>query len=406
MNAETDAPIGSPGRSLMTPEADRLLHVWRLLWRERRAIARMTLIATLLSGVYAFIMPQTFTSMVTILPPQSDDRGSGLAELLSGQSQLFDMSATLGFGGRPSDVFVDILKSRTVAESLIRDQKLESFFGLAPGASIGPALELLQNATTIESAKDGLVTVSVSLETPYFSSRAEVDRTKRIAADIANGYAAALDQENRRKMVSRAKNSRIYIEQQLASTRRDLDTAYARLVSFQRSSRLLSLDKQLESVIHTATELRSQFVKAQLELAIGRNEFKESSRVLLEAQDRVNAMRKQYDRVVGGGEENTSDGGLGLNTLPNIGRDLANMLREVKILEEVNVFLNRQYYKEKVQEARDLPTVQILDPAIPAYQRTSPRRAMWLIVSFVLALLVSATVALVRSGATGKKPAG
>ncbi len=390
----------------MTPEAERLLRAWRLLWKERRRIARMTLIATILSGAYAFIMPQTFTSSVTILPPQSDDRGNSLAELLSGQTQLFDMSATLGFGGRPSDMFVDILKSRTVGESVIRDQKLESFFGLAPGASLGPALEQLQNATTIESAKDGLVTVSVSLETSWFASREAVDRVKERAAGIANAYAAALDRENRSKMVSRAKNSRIYIEQQLAATRRDLDSAYTRLVSFQRSSRLLSLDKQLESVIHTATDLRAQFVKAQLELALGRNEFKESSRVLQEAQERVNAMQRQYDRVVSGGEENTSDGGLGLNTLPNIGRDLANILREVKVLEEVNVFLNRQYYKEKVQEARDLPTVQILDPAVPAYQRTSPRRLMWVVVSFVIALLASSAVALVRAGTAERKPAG
>ena len=75
--------------------------------------------------------------------------------------------------------------------------------------------------------------------------------------------------------------------------------------------------------------------------------------------------------------------------LPAVARDMAGYMRQVKMLEQVMLFLGQQYYQERVQEARDTPTVQVLDRAMPAIQRTAPKRAAWLLTS-VLAGFVAA----------------
>jgi uncharacterized protein involved in exopolysaccharide biosynthesis len=59
--------------------------------------------------------------------------------------------------------------------------------------------------------------------------------------------------------------------------------------------------------------------------------------------------------------------------VPQLGRGLASLLREVKIQNEVYLLLQQQYYKEKIQENKDLPTIEILDAAIPPQKPVGPR---------------------------------
>jgi len=45
----------------------------------------------------------------------------------------------------------------------------------------------------------------------------------------------------------------------------------------------------------------------------------------------------------------------------------------VKIQNEVYTMLQQEYYKEKIQENKDLPTVEVLDKAISPLKASSPR---------------------------------
>ena len=401
----SEATNDTTEQRLTTRDFQSLRFVFSLLWKNRRFIFRIMAIVTIISSAYVFLMPQTFTSTASLLPPQKEDSGNSLADLLSGNMQLFDLGATLGFGGRPADVFVDILKSRTIAESLITKYQLAEKFGISGDKAWRLAIEPLQDATFIETAKDGLITISVTMKTPYLASQKEIDSVKLLAANITNDYIFFLDKVNRTKIVSKAKNSRRYIEEQLHITRLELDTAYTRLVAFQNQNKLLSLDKQLEGMIRYAGEVKTKLVEAEIELGYGEKDLKKSSRLLQDAQARVDELQKHYDQFLFGNESSEGkDYSVALVKLPSLARELANLLRDLKILEEVNIFLNKQYYKEKVQEARDLPTVQVLDAAIPAIKRSSPMRMMWIAVTVFLSF-IGACILVVFKESTASKTA-
>jgi len=51
--------------------------------------------------------------------------------------------------------------------------------------------------------------------------------------------------------------------------------------------------------------------------------------------------------------------------------------------------LNQQYYQAKIQEARDTPTVQVLDEAIPPEMRSKPKRKLLVLVGGFVTLLFS-----------------
>lgn len=392
-----DVKEQSTSKKTALPDAEMFLRLVKLLWNERKTIIVITVIVTVLATAYAFIMPQKFSSYTTILPPKKEERSFGLMDMLSsgGGQEMFDFGATLGLGGRGSDIFVKILESRTVADSLILNHGLAELFGIPSSVSWRFATRPLAEATTIEAAKDGTITLIVTLATGYFASDEEIDRIKLLAADLTNSYVRYLDSVNREKLVSTAKNTRLFIQEHIATTKADLDSAYGQLVAYQEKNKALMIDKQMDALVSAAGALKMQLTQVSTELALAERDLRSDSRTVMELQARLTELQKQYDKLR---EGQSSDGDfvLAFMKLPKVARDLSLLVRRVKILEEVNAYLNKQYFKERIQEARDLPTVQVLDPAIPAIQRTAPKRMQWMLTSLVAGFLASIVFVLIR----------
>ena len=74
--------------------------------------------------------------------------------------------------------------------------------------------------------------------------------------------------------------------------------------------------------------------------------------------------------------------------VPEIGRELAQLVREVKVQNEVYMLLQQQYFKERIQENRDLPTIEVLDEAIPPLKASGPRLIFSTVLGGVFAFLL------------------
>jgi len=377
------------------------IETWRMLVRNVRsqwkAVLSVVGAVTLFMLVYVLIMPQTFTSSVTLLPPQKESSSLGLQSLLQGASSMpmLDIGSTLGFGGRPADIFAEILKSQSVAESLIVAHKLDRFFGIPEHRSHRFAIKPLGEATEVEVNKNGVIRVSVTLGTGFFPSSGEIDSIKTFAADIANDYVVWLDRLNRDKLISSARNSRQFIEVELQRTQAELDTAYSRLVEFQRDNKSIFLEKQMEAALSGAADIREKLTEARVELGLRKRDFAESSRMIAQLQSQIEELARQYETLSAGSGE--ADYAVPFQRVPAVARDMAGFMRDVKILEQVILYLSQQYYQDRVQEARDTPTVQVLDAAVPAIQRTSPKRAAWMLMTVFFSTMFAIGYVMLRT---------
>jgi uncharacterized protein involved in exopolysaccharide biosynthesis len=349
--------------------------------------------------VYVLIMPQTFTSTVTLLPPQQENHSMGLGSLLQGASALpmFDIGSTLGFGGRQSDIFAEILKSHSVAESLIVSHDLARWFGVSADLSYRHAIKPLNEATEIEVNKNGVIRVSVTLGTGFFPGAEDIDSVKNFTAAVTNDYVRWLDHINREKLISSARNSRIFVEQEIARTEAELDSAYRRLVEFQRSNKSVYLEKQMEAALTGAAALKEKLLAARVELGLARKDFSERSRVIEQLEGEIDALSRQYAALSTGQGASDDDFAVPFQRVPEVARAMAGHLRDVKTLEQVILYLSQQYYQDRVQEARDTPTVQVLDAAVPAIQRTSPRRAAWMLMTVLFSTIAAALFVMVST---------
>ena len=80
-------------------------------------------------------------------------------------------------------------------------------------------------------------------------------------------------------------------------------------------------------------------------------------------------------------------------TVPTLVLDYGRLVRELKVQEAVYTLLTSQYEQAKLAEARDTPTVQVLDPAIPAERKSRPVIRQNMMLAGVLALAVGIALA-------------
>ena len=152
-------------------------------------------------------------------------------------------------------------------------------------------------------------------------------------------------------------------------TKAQLDSSENKLMEFQKANKAVALPEQLSAAIDAAAKLKSEIVKTEVDLGLMQESLQPDNKVLIALKDKLQELNNQYNKM----EIGNQDYLLAFKDVPELGRQLAGLLRDVKIQNEVYLLLQQQYYKEKIQENKDIPTVQVLDKAIPPLKASGPR---------------------------------
>ncbi len=289
----------------------------------------------------------------------------GLGSLLTGMD--FGNFMSSGLTRASSQLFIEVLKSRTASIYVVEKHGLVDYFD---AKDVYGAADKLNNRLNVSMTKEEIVRLNVELSTSLLPDIfGDKEKERKLSAILSNSFVEALDQINRDKLSSKAKRARMYIESQLIETKTRLDSVEIELMEFQKKHKTVSLPDQLKASIETAAELKSEIIKTEIEIGLLSGNIREDNRTYIALQRQLQELRNQYNQM----EVGSQDFLLGFKDVPELGRQLAVLFREVKIQNEVYLLLQQQYYKEKIQENRDLPTVEILDEAIPPHKPSSPR---------------------------------
>ena len=331
-----------------------------------RTILKVTILSTIfLFLILFFIYPRTYQATVSILPPEQENSLGGFGALLGSG----DFSNLLGGGmsSASSQLFVEILKSRTAALYVVKKNKLVEFFNADDNIE---AAEKLQKSLNTDITKEGIVNLNVDVKSTFIPLIfSDSDSLKKLSALLSNSFIEALDSINREKLSSKARNARIYIEEQILETRALLDSAEVALMNFQSKNKTIAIPEQVKAAIEASAQIKSEIIQTEMQLGLIKSDASENSRIVAALNKKLQELKSQYSQFETGSEDYL----LAFKDLPSLGKDLAGLLRDVRIQNEVYVLLQQQYYKEKIQENREIPTVEILDEAIPPKKPVAPR---------------------------------
>jgi len=317
----------------------------------RAAVA--VIIGTILAAVVAFLWPPTYKAEATLLPPTEEDTGFNATSIFRG---LNLPGVKIPSRAGPEDVTVIILRSRRLAALLATRFDLASVYHLKSDQKV---IAKLQKRSTFKVDESGSVNITVK------------DGDPKRAADLANGYIQELDRFNRDFRMTKGRRIRMFVEHRMAETRQSLDVAERALAAYGEKHRAVALSPDQMSTVESAASLFARQSVLQTRLGIVREYATEGSEEVREIRDELDQLNRQIAR------------------LPALSMDLATLLREVKVQEQVFALLSAQYEEARITEARDVPTVEVLDAATPPETRAWPRRGLLIAAGFMISLLGS-----------------
>lgn len=363
-----------------------IIHILLVNWK---VILKYTLGSAIIIFMYLLLIsPVTYKAPVTILPPTETDQFSGLGSLISGGGVGDFLTGKLVPGN--SQLFIQILKSRTAAEYVIRKNNLLEFFNEEKEFE---AVKILQRNLELDLSKEGIITLSVNISSEYLPLVfTDITSIKKLSAKISNSFVEALDSINREKVSYRAKRGREYIEEQLNITKTELDSAEVKLMEFQKKNKTVSLPDQLTSAIESAAKLKAEIVSTEIEIGLLEPNSRPDNKTILALKNKLYQLNNEYEKF----DIASDDYLIAFSDVPELAMQLSKLIRTVKINNEVYLLLQQQYYKERIQENRDVPTIDILDEAIPPEKKVSPRLIYSTFVSSIFVLLMVSSFLIFR----------
>ncbi len=358
-----------------------LLDFFTIIIKWRWMIIRNTFITVVVVAIISLLLPQKFTAVSTLMPPQ-EQTTNALEGVLS---EVVVPGLPLPSTRSASEIMVEILKSRSVGERVLgasfpyKDKNIP-LYKILKYKSVSEGLLKIKKRIRFSSMQNGIITVSAEMG------------NRQLAAEVANAYVNALDKVNQEKSVSRAKNSRIYIESQLRETEHKLSAATRKLADFQQEHKAVSLEAQMTAAIEQAGALKGQIIAKEVELGVMMKTMKKGNPLVVRTQMEINELNNRYKELqFGNGSETdaNSEFYVPFANVPEIGLQLAELTREAKVQETVWQLLNQQFYQTKIKEAQDTPTVQVLDAAVPPLKKSFPKRGLLVIIFGMLAFVTS-----------------
>ena len=383
---EHDLPV-APGPEEMPQDSGNSVAYLRLLWEHRRLLARVVLCGLLASTLLAFLIPVRYESTARLMPPDSSQTG-GLAmaaAALSGGAGGLGSIASDALGLKStSEIFVGILSSRTIQDKMIQAFDLKKLYR---DRRMEDARKDLAEHTGISvDRKSQIITLTVT------------DHDPKRAAAMGEAYVAELNRLVAELSTSSARRERIFLDERLKAVSQDLEAAEKEFSQFASKNTAIDIKEQGKAMVEAAATLQGQYIAAQSELEGLKQVYTDNNVRVRSVRARIAELKRQLEKLGGKGEEASEASGQtadylypSIRKLPLLGVTYADLYRRTRVQEAVFETLTKQYELAKVQEAKEIPTVKVLDhPNIPEKKSFPPRLVIMLLgTAFVGAVAIT-----------------
>lgn len=364
---------GSPGATVSrrTDANPGSIKRLRLLWENRPLLFRATACGFMLSLALAFLLPIRYEATTQLMPPDPQSL-SGLASVLTLANKNGGMGMLAGdlLGMRTSGaLFIGILRSHTVKQHIVASLELQRHYR---SRSVEDAVRELQRNTQLsEERKSGIISIGVA------------DRNPQVAAAVTKAYVTQLDGTLAQLNTSAAHRERVFLEERLQTVKKDLDAAAKQFSEFASQNNALDIKEQGKTMVEAAASLQAHLIAAQSEMQGLRQIYTDNNVRVRALRARIAELQAKVDQLGGGGLGNEKGGREGrdlpypsIRRLPLLGVTYADLYRETKVQDTLYEVLTEQAELAKVQEAKETPSVKVLDPAQPPDRRSFPPRSL------------------------------
>ncbi len=369
-----------------------------VLWAHRSILGRVAIVSILLSLVIVFVIPNQYESTARIMPPETAGGSTALLAAIAGRGEFGGLGglASSLLGARTSGpLFVDLLRSATVSGDLIDRFQLQQIYHKR--YRVDTAKRLARRTAIAEDKKSGVISINVEDSDPHR------------ARDLAQAYLDELNLLVNRTNTSSARQERIFIEQRLDGAQKGLEKAQKEMSEFASTHTAIDMKEQTRATVDAAAKLEGQLIFEKSELDSLRQIYGDENVRVRSANARVGELQRELDMISGtsaplvndkSGNPNlaaTLDRTVAdypsLRQIPRLAVPYADIYRRVRIQETLYEMLTQQYELARIQEAKDVPVVRVIDfPGIPEKKSFPPRSLFLLLINALVLIAASARI--------------
>lgn len=386
------AELSLPQQKATAASEPRLLQFIELLVINKRLILMFAVIGLIISAAIAFLITNRYDATVRLMPPDQSSSSMGNAALAAltskGGETLGSMAADLLGTHASGAMLLGVLNSRTVQDDLINTFDLRRVYGKKKYVD---AREVLAKRTTIsEDHKSGIITLTVQ----------DTDRERVV--QLARAYIDELNKRVSDLTTSAAHRERVFLEDRIDKIKKDLDASSLQLSKF--SSKNLTFEPQMQgkAMLEAASALQGQLIAAETELSGLKQIYGSENARVRASEARVSELRRRLAQLSGAnsgqpGKLQHDEPYPSLEQLPLLGNTYFELYRRAKIDETIYELLSRQYELAKVEEAKEIPSIKVLDEPVLPEKKSWPPRLLIICLGTVIAVGISISWLLART---------
>jgi uncharacterized protein involved in exopolysaccharide biosynthesis len=335
-----------------------------ILYKWRKLLFINMLLIIVGATVYSYLIPEQFkaTSIVMVSQSSSDGMG-GLGSLISGGgiggvgAQLFGMT-------NPSQgLYFEILGSRTALTEVLNKFDLVDYYGISD-SNMDKTLKSFSSDVIFEPTENGMIEISVINEDP------------KLSAQMANYFVNLADSINIELNLEQAKNSRIFIEKRYKKNIEDLATAEDSMYKFQKKHGIFAVPQQLEASVKAAAEMEALLAQQELALELIKQQTGTSSPLYINLSNQIDVIKRKVSELKNSRELSYPSNVLfPFSEMPDLTINYYRIFREIEIQSKIMEFVLPMYEQAKVEEQKSIPSLIVVDKAVPPQLKYSPKKA-------------------------------
>jgi capsule polysaccharide export protein KpsE/RkpR len=354
------------------------------LWDQRRLLAKFAAVGAAVFAVIALIIPSRYTSTTRLMPPDPPS-GQGMALLAGIAGKLGSVGALGGelLGMTTSaELFAGVLQSNTVQNDLVEKFDLRHVYGVK--RVVDARKELTRDTDITIDRKSGILVIQVN------------DHDPKRASALAQEYVAQLNNVVTQLNTSSAHRERVFLEDRLTQVKDDVESSEKDFSQFASKNAAIDIKEQGKAMVEAAAVLEGQLVAAETEMQGLRQFYTDQNIRVQSMQARIDELRRQLSKMGGKPEAEGSapakddDFYPSIRKLPLLGVTYADLYRRMRVRETVFETLTQQYEIAKVQEAKEVPSVKVLDPPEVPEKKVFPPRTLLTFLGAMFALAIGA----------------
>ena len=368
-----------------------------LFWKRRKFIIKNVIVVTISSIIISLLLPKWYASKAVVL-----SSGAGQFNFLSSISPI--PVADFGLSTINEDInnFIAILQSRTVKEYMVKKFNLVERY---KQRDIEFATVAFEEKMELEVTEEGTLEITI------------IDKDPLIAKEMVTEVLFMLDQINQSIGMEAGKYNREFLENRININKKDLEKAELALKTFQEKTGIIDLVAQLSSTMQMSaqaynsifeayTALYAKKIETETELAVAKTTLSNNNPTIMQLEKLLKEQSIQLDQLMIRLDEKLQyllsnispaqidtipniEFSVSFNTLPSLGLENARLIREVELQSTIQEILIPQFEQAKLEETKNIPTLQIIDKPKVALNKTKPKRSLIVIGSTVMSFLMS-----------------